>query len=78
MYWLFVGVVVLYYGIGYRLTNIAFRYLRSDVRDVSFLAIYDPSNFRPEGEEARRRALHFWWIGFAVVVAVVITLVAAS
>jgi hypothetical protein len=71
MSWLLPIIIAIYYGIGYRLTFIAFRYLRPG-RPNSFLAIYDPSNFEPEGERARQRAMHFWWVGVVVVAAVLI------
>ena len=78
MYWFHLVLAIVYYGIGYLMTNIAFRFVRPERTDPTFLAIYDPANFLPEGEPARRRAVRYWWMGFAVVVTIVAISIAVS
>ena len=85
MFNVWLALTLTYYAVGYALTGLAFRYFDwTDPRPghkydgPSFLDLYHDERFRPEGRPACRRALLWWWVGCAVIVALTIALALVS
>lgn len=62
-----IAVVLVYFGVGAKLTNDAYHHLRNPRKDLWYPPIFEPEKFTPEGNRLRIRAVRFWnWVGLIV------------
>lgn len=64
-------VLVAYAAVGVRLTAAAERFKINPKAGVWWNSLGDPSNFSPEGEPLRRRAVQYYWSGLVVVLVII-------
>jgi hypothetical protein len=65
--WFALGLVVLYFVVGQKVTLDAYRHLRNPRHRYSHPPLLNPEEFTAEGERWRRRAVRYWYGGGAVV-----------
>jgi hypothetical protein len=79
MFWIAVGLFLVYYTVGTVLTKRADRYLRDQNRVyLTSKALFEPEMYEARGEVFRRQATTFWYVGGAVVLAAIILIFAAT
>jgi hypothetical protein len=73
MLWIVTGIAVLYYAIGYVLTARANSFRRDNAsREVEDL--WNPALFTRDGERARRRAWTYWYLGWPILLVVLVAI----
>ena len=73
-FYAFLAAAAVYYGVGYRLTSVAFRHHVRPNDPHNFTDIWSAQNFRSEGEARRRRAVAWWAWGLPVMVVLLVVL----
>ncbi len=74
MGWLAPILMIAFYALGKYLSTQAWNYLKDPSRPRSENPLFNPDEYRPEGERFRLRAIRFWW-GGGVALAVTLFLI---